>query len=60
MGVGGVRMTNQPSDGNLSAYEEAALDRQGATTGAPALTETVENADTLSDDVLPYSLAHGL
>ena len=53
-------MTNQPSDSNLSAYEEAALDRQGATTGAPALTETVENGDTLSDDVLPYSLAHGL
>jgi hypothetical protein len=53
-------MTNQPSDSNLSAYEEAALDRQGATTGAPALKETVENGGTLSDDVLPYSLTHGL
>jgi hypothetical protein len=59
-GVGGVRMTNQPSDSDLSAYEEAALDRQGAATGAPALKETVENGDALSDDVLPYSLAFGL
>jgi hypothetical protein len=58
-GFGGVRMTQQPSDSSLSAYEEAALDRQGATTGAPARQETVENVDALSDDVLPYSFAYG-
>ena len=54
------RHANQPSESNLSAYEEAALDRQGAKTGAPALTETVEDANTLSEDVLPYSHALGL
>jgi hypothetical protein len=53
-------MTNQPSDSNLSAYEEAALDHQGAATGAPALKETVESGEALSDDVLPYSHAFGL
>jgi hypothetical protein len=53
-------MMNQPSDSNLSAYEEAALDRQGAATGAPAQTEIVENAEALSDDVLPYFHAFGL
>ncbi len=53
-------MMNQPSDSNLSAYEEAALDRQGAATGAPAQKETVENGEALSDDVLPYSHAFGL
>jgi hypothetical protein len=53
-------MPNQSSESNLSAYEEAALDRQGAATGAPALKEKIENSDALSDDVLPYSLAFGL
>jgi hypothetical protein len=53
-------MTQQPSDSNLSAYEEAALDRQGTTTGGPARQEAVENIDALSDDVLPYSFAYGL
>ena len=52
-------MMNQPSDSNLSAYEEAALDRPGVTPDSTTRVEAVGSSDALSDDVLPYSLAFG-
>jgi hypothetical protein len=50
-------MTKPASDISLSAYEEAALDREG--TNPPLRDDASGDGGPLSDDVLPYSLASG-
>ena len=53
-------MTKPASDISLSAYEEAALDREGVLrTTCSAEEESTGDGGLLSDDVLPYSLASG-